>query len=74
MTSNPDTLFFCQSCSVPLVRIEDFGTNRDGSPNEDYCSHWYRDGHFTEPDITVEDMVSRCVSIMHGMHRPDSEI
>ncbi len=74
MTSNSNALFVCQSCSMPLVKPEDFGTNPDGSPNEDYCTQCYQEGHFTEPDITAEEMVTRCVSIMRGMHLPPSQI
>ena len=34
----------CQSCSYPLTNDEDFGTNADGSKNEDYCKHCYVNG------------------------------
>ena len=37
---------FCQSCGMPLTRIEDCGTNADGSTNFDYCQYCYKDGHF----------------------------
>lgn len=36
---------FCQSCGTPLTRIEDCGTNADGSTNFDYCQHCCKDGH-----------------------------
>jgi RimJ/RimL family protein N-acetyltransferase len=35
---------FCQSCGMPLTRIEDCGTNADGSTNFDYCQYCYNDG------------------------------
>lgn len=28
---------FCQSCAMPLESSDFFGTNADGSKNEDYC-------------------------------------
>jgi hypothetical protein len=36
----------CQSCSMPLTKREEFGTNKDGSRNEDYCIYCYKDGEF----------------------------
>ena len=35
---------FCQSCGMPLTRIEDCGTNADDSTNFDYCQYCYKDG------------------------------
>lgn len=55
---------FCQSCSMPLVTPEDFGLDRNGYRVNDYCRHCYDDGEFTEPDITLEQMIDRCVGIM----------
>jgi predicted N-acetyltransferase YhbS len=48
---------FCQSCGMPLTRIEDCGTNAErlrvgeqssgiGSTNFDYCQYCYKDGQF----------------------------
>ena len=31
---------------MPLMRIEDCGTNQDGSTNFDYCQYCYKDGQF----------------------------
>ena len=49
---------FCQSCGMPLTN-EIFGTNADGSPNEDYCVYCYKDGKF-EQDMTMEQMIDHC--------------
>ena len=38
---------------------KDYGTNKDGSPNIDYCISCFKDGEFTEPDITLNDMIIR---------------
>lgn len=38
----------CQSCSMPLTKDEDYGTNADGSKNEDYCVYCYKDGEFID--------------------------
>jgi hypothetical protein len=46
----------CQSCAMPLVKDEDFGTNADGSKSEEYCHYCYQNGEFTKPDMTKEEM------------------
>jgi hypothetical protein len=55
---------FCQSCSMPLGKPEDFGTDRAGYRINDYCQHCYADGAFTEPAISMEAMLARCVGVM----------
>ena len=40
------------------------GTNADGSKSTEYCSFCYRDGRFTEPDITVDQMSAKVQAIM----------
>jgi len=36
---------------------EHFGTEADGSRSEAYCVYCYKDGAFTMPDATLEQMV-----------------
>jgi hypothetical protein len=55
---------FCQSCSMPLTTPEDFGTDTAGFRVNDYCRHCFSDGQFTEPDISMQEMLDRCVTIM----------
>lgn len=57
---------FCQSCSMPLAKPEDFGTDRAGYRVNDYCHHCYTNGAFTEPDVTLPQMIDRCVRIMNA--------
>jgi len=52
---------FCQSCSMPLVNAEDFGTNADGSRNEDYCKYCYVDGAFAGEECTMDEMIEICI-------------
>ena len=59
---------FCQSCSMPLRRPEDFGTDVAGYRINDYCRHCFVNGAFTEPAITMEQMLERCVTIMADQH------
>ena len=38
---------YCQSCGMPLVKVEDFATNKDGTPMSEYCIYCFKDGSFT---------------------------
>lgn len=55
---------FCQSCSMPLRQPTDFGTDAAGYRINDYCHHCYQDGRFTEPDLSMEQMIDRGSAIM----------
>jgi len=35
----------CVTCGMPLTKAEDFGTNSDGSRNEQYCCHCMQGGN-----------------------------
>jgi Putative zinc ribbon domain len=59
---------FCQSCSMPLSRPDDFGTDEAGYRINDYCRHCFVHGAFTEPALTMEQMLERCVTIMSEEH------
>lgn len=61
----------CQSCGMPLSRDpRGGGTNADGSRNTEYCSYCYRDGEFTEPDISAEGMMIKVEGMLREMHFP----
>lgn len=49
---------FCQSCGMPLSE-EVFGTNADGSKNDEYCVYCYKDGAFTM-DCSMDEMIEHC--------------
>ena len=55
---------FCQSCGMPLVKAEDFGTDQSGFHVNDYCRHCFANGGFTHPDATMQEMLDVCVDIM----------
>jgi len=59
---------FCQSCSMPLDRPDDFGSDEAGYRINDYCRHCFVHGAFTEPTLTMEQMLERCVTIMSEEH------
>jgi hypothetical protein len=53
---------------------EDFGTNIDESKNKDYCNHCFMNGMFTEPRLTMEQMVDHAAGIMaEKMGIPEEE-
>lgn len=61
----------CQSCAMPLTKEEDFGTNADGSRNEDYCVYCFKEGNFVG-DMTMEEMIEFCVPfVSKGNPYPD---
>jgi len=49
----------CQSCAMPLENPEQFGTNADGSVNQDYCIYCYKDGKFID-DVSMEEYIDMC--------------
>jgi hypothetical protein len=65
---------FCQSCAMPLEKPDQFGTNADNSPNHDYCAFCYQGGKFTEPNITMQAMIDKCILIMVSqMQMPEAQ-
>jgi len=59
---------------MPLEKAEDFGTNADGSRNEDYCQYCYKNGKF-EGDFTMDGMIEVCVpfSVEAGVYKDADE-
>lgn len=63
---------FCQSCGMPLQKQEDYGTNPDGSRNEDYCCYCFENGAFTM-DCTMEEMINHCAQFVDEWNK-DSDV
>jgi predicted N-acetyltransferase YhbS len=59
---------FCQSCGMPLIRIEDCGTNADGSTNFDYCQYCYKDGRFLQ-ECTMDEMIEHCAQFVDEVNK-----
>jgi hypothetical protein len=55
---------FCQSCSLPLQRPEDFGTEASGFRQNDYCHYCYANGAFTTPTATMQEVLDISVDMM----------
>ncbi|WNY24345.1 hypothetical protein MmiHf6_16760 [Methanimicrococcus hongohii] len=61
----PENTTFCQCCAMPMEEGSELkGTEADGSASEDYCVYCYKDGAFTAPDATMEEMIEFCVPHM----------
>lgn len=51
---------------MPLEKTDDFGTDAEGRRISDYCHFCFQKGAFTEPDITMQQMIDKCAGIMAG--------
>lgn len=58
----------CQSCGMPMTIDADFGTNKGGDKNTDYCTYCYKEGAFTE-DLTMDEMIDRCVQYLDEFNK-----
>jgi len=64
---------FCQSCGMPMGATDEmYGTNADGSKNEDYCKYCLENGAFTA-DCTMDEMIEFCVPHMASAESGMSE-
>jgi hypothetical protein len=49
---------------MPLGTPGFYGTNADGSDNHDWCRFCYQNGAYTEPELTLDEMISRSTEFM----------
>lgn len=55
---------FCQCCGMPMGDTNKlYGTNADGSKNEEYCKYCFENGEFTFHG-TMEEMIEICIPNM----------
>ena len=59
---------FCQSCGMPLADRNDFGTNADGSLNEEYCKYCYAEGKFVQ-ECTMDEMIAHCAQFVEEFNK-----
>jgi hypothetical protein len=57
-----------------MSRPGDFGRYSDGTQNDEFCRHCFEDGKFTEPDMTLDRMIEKCIAIMKSMDVPETQI
>lgn len=58
----------CQSCGMPMDD-KTFGTNADGTQNHDYCKYCYKNGKFTQPNFSMEDMIRFDLKFLDQMNK-----
>ncbi len=58
---------------MPMQKNEDFGTNTDGTKNEEYCHYCYTDGKFTDEGITMEEKINKNIEIAKKMGMPEEK-
>jgi hypothetical protein len=64
----------CQSCGMPLQCVDDYGTNSDGSRNEEYCHFCFQNGRFTDDGITLQQKIDRIVMLaVKHMNIPETK-
>lgn len=63
----------CQSCGMPMAKESDFGTNVYGGRNGDYCHFCFHDGKFTQPGLTMEQMIEKVAGLAAKMDMSESE-
>lgn len=68
-----DNKTYCQSCGMPLDNPELLGTEKNGSKSNEYCKYCYRDGAFTNPNMTLKEMTSFVINQMEKINA-DSKI
>jgi hypothetical protein len=61
----------CQSCGMPFVKAEDYGTDKDGSKSEDYCFHCFQGGRFLDDGITLQEKIEKNVKFGVRMGMPE---
>ena len=61
----------CQCCGMPLEE-DIISSNKDGSPNADYCKWCYADGTYMYSDM--DDLIEVCVKNMASAEHPGNEV
>jgi len=55
----------CQSCGMPIsAEFNNLGTSGDGENVSEYCIFCFKDGDFTNPNQTLDEMIQSSVENM----------
>ena len=55
----------CQSCGMPLSKeFGNFGTEKNGLNNSEYCSFCYQNGDFVNPNQSLEEVIQSSIENM----------
>lgn len=64
-----ETELRCQSCGMPLGEGF-FGAEADGTTqNKEFCKYCYQNGAYTQPNITLPEMIGISVKQMTRTHQ-----
>ncbi len=55
---------------MPIDNPAERGTEKDGSASSDYCKYCYKDGRFTDPDLTLSKMQASVTAEMKKQFLP----
>ncbi len=58
-----ETKMRCQSCGMPLAKGV-YGTNWDKSDNHEFCKFCFKEGDFTEPGLSLAQMIEKSAHYM----------
>ena len=64
---------FCQSCGMPMKKPEDFGINADKTKSKYYCQFCFQNGKFTDPNITIEQMIDKVAGFAKQMKMSEEQ-
>jgi Putative zinc ribbon domain len=60
-----DNKIRCQSCGMPLSKdFGNLGTNADDSNTEEFCIFCFKNGAFTNPNQTMNEMINSSIENM----------
>ncbi len=62
MNTDQPKKIICQSCGMPVGKPQDFGTNTNGSKNNEYCRYCYQGGAFTSK-MSMPEYIEKQVKI-----------
>lgn len=49
----------CQSCGMPMTKDTDFGTDKDGNRQGEFCHYCFQAGGFVNPNLTLEEQIAK---------------
>ncbi len=63
---------YCQSCGMPMTATEQFGTEKGGIVNKDYCVYCFKDGAFTQ-NMTMDEMIEHCAGFVEEYNKDSNQ-
>ena len=63
----------CECCGMPMHHLTDFGTNKDGTVNTEYCHFCFLKGRFVDHGISLEQKIEKNIAMAHKMGTPREE-